>query len=118
MASSTEFTSRAILQWANDNGVDWHYFIPDKPQQNAFIGSVNGCMRDEPLNEALFDSLDDVRRKLALWRYDTYNVRPRSSLDKKPPHKRVERVRAPRPTRLPKTKPRNMQPKPANSHFE
>ncbi len=68
----TEFTSRAILKWAKENEVPWHYIDPGKPQQNAFIESFNGSLRDELLNEEIFDSLDDARRKLALWRYD-YN---------------------------------------------
>jgi transposase InsO family protein len=34
------------------------------------------------LNEEIFDSLADARRKLALWRYDDNNVRPHSSLGK------------------------------------
>ena len=70
--NGTEFTSRAILKWANENGVDWHYIDPGKPQQNAFIESFNG-------------SLDDARRKLALWRYDYNNVRPHSSLGNQTP---------------------------------
>lgn len=70
----TEFTSHAILKWANDNKVDWHYIDPGKPQQNAFIESFNGSLRDECLNEEMFDSLEDARRKLALWRYDYNNV--------------------------------------------
>lgn len=74
--NGTEFTSRAILKWAGDNGVDWHYINPGKPQQNAFIESFNGSLRDELLNEEMFDSLNDARRKLALWRYDYNNVRP------------------------------------------
>ncbi|EDZ45654.1 transposase [Rhodobacterales bacterium Y4I] len=78
--NGTEFTSRAILKWADRNGVDWHYIDPGKPQQNAFIESFNGSLRDELLNEELFDTLDDARRKLALWRYDYNNVRPHSSL--------------------------------------
>ncbi|AUQ73304.1 hypothetical protein PhaeoP71_00412 [Phaeobacter piscinae] len=53
--------------------MDWHYIDPGKPQQNAFIGSFNGSLRDELLNEELFDTLDDARRKLALWRYDYNN---------------------------------------------
>jgi len=64
--NGTEFTSRAILKWANDNEVDWHYIDPGKPQQNAFIESFNGSLRDELLNEELFDTLDDARRHLAL----------------------------------------------------
>jgi len=68
----TEFTSRAILKWTNEN-------------QNAFIESFNGSLRDELLNEEWFDSLDDARRKLALWRYDYNQVRPHSSLSNKTP---------------------------------
>jgi putative transposase len=33
--SGTEFTSKAILKWANENGVEWHYIEPGKPQQNG-----------------------------------------------------------------------------------
>jgi len=36
---------------------------------------------DELLNEEIFDTFDDDRRKLALWRYDYNNVRPHSSLE-------------------------------------
>lgn len=45
--NGTEFTSRAILKWASDNRVEWHYIDPGKPQQNAFIESFNGSLRDE-----------------------------------------------------------------------
>jgi putative transposase len=83
--NGTEFTSRAILKWANENKVDWHYIDPGKPQQNAFIESFNGSLRDECLNEEMFDSLDDARRKLALWRYDYNNVRPHSLLGNQTP---------------------------------
>ena len=83
--NGTEFTSRAILKWAGDNGVDWHYIDPGKPQQNGFIESFNGSLRDELLNEESFDTLNDARRKLALWRYDYNNVRPHSSLGNQTP---------------------------------
>lgn len=36
------FTSRAILKWAEQNDVAWHYINPGKPQQNAVIVSFNG----------------------------------------------------------------------------
>jgi len=83
--NGTEFTSRAILKWANENSVQWHYIDPGKPQQNAFIETFNGSLRDELLNEEIFDSLDDARRMLALWRYDYNNVRPHSSLGNQTP---------------------------------
>ena len=81
----TEFTNKAILKWANENGVEWHYIDPGKPQQNGYIESFNGSLRDECLNEEIFDSLADARRKLAIWRYDYNNVRPHSSLGNKTP---------------------------------
>ena len=83
--NGTEFTSKAIPKWANENGVEWHYIDPGKPQQNGYIESFNGSLRDECLNEEIFDSLADARCKLALWRYDYNNVRPHSSLANKTP---------------------------------
>ena len=84
--NGTEFTSRAILQWADKRSIPWHYIDPGKPQQNAFIESFNGSLRDELLNEEVFDTLEEARRKLALWRYDYNNVRPHSSLGNKTPN--------------------------------
>ena len=78
--NGTESTSRAILKWTEKNDVAWHYIDPGKPQQNAFIESFNGSLRDELLNEEIFDTPDDARRKIALWRYDYNAVRPHSSL--------------------------------------
>lgn len=83
--NGTEFTSKATLKWANENGVAWHCIAPGKPQQNGFIESFNASLRDECLNEEIFDRFTDARRKLALWRYDYNNVRPHSSLGNKTP---------------------------------
>ena len=49
--NGTEFTSNAILGWAKDHRVEWHYIAPGKPMQNGYIESFNGRMRDELLNE-------------------------------------------------------------------
>ena len=78
--NGTEFTSNAILGFADRMGIDWHYIAPGKPIQNAFIESFNGRLRDELLNETLFPSLAHVRATLASWRAD-YNLhRPHSRL--------------------------------------
>ena len=68
--NGTEFTSNAILKWADEAQVDWLYIAPGKPRQNGFIRrpagdglqtprgeSFNGKFRDEKLNETLFSSL-------------------------------------------------------------
>jgi putative transposase len=77
--NGTELTSLAILRWSQETGVKWHY-APGRPQQNAFIESFNGRVRDELLNETLFGSLAHARTALAEWRLDYNTVRPHSSL--------------------------------------
>ncbi|NQY81677.1 MAG: transposase family protein [Alphaproteobacteria bacterium] len=74
--NGTGFASCAILKWADRNGVDWHYIELGKPRQNAFIESFNGSLRDGLLNEELFETLEDARRKLPPWRDDDNHVRP------------------------------------------
>ena len=54
--NGTEMTSRAILEWTNRTGLAWHYIAPGKPQQNGFVESFNGRLRDERLNEEVFAS--------------------------------------------------------------
>lgn len=78
--NGTEFTSTAILTFADDRKIDWHYIAPGKPTQNAFIESFNGRLRDELLNETLFPSLNHARATLAAWRKDYNTERPHSRL--------------------------------------
>ena len=78
--NGTEYTSNAILAWADDAGVGWHYIAPGKPQQNGFNESFNGRLRDELLNETLFRSLPHARAVLEAWRRDYNERRPHSKL--------------------------------------
>jgi putative transposase len=76
--NGTELTSRAILQWQEENGVEWHYIAPGKPMQNG--ESLNGRLRDECLNEHLFRSLPAARQIIEEWRSDYNHHRPHTSL--------------------------------------
>lgn len=78
--NGSEFTSNAILAWADQNRVEWHYIAPGKPMQNGFIESFNGRLRDELLNETLFTSLAQARVATALWRVDYNTARPHSQI--------------------------------------
>lgn len=78
--NGTELTSNAILGWADESGVGWHYIAPGKPQQNGFNESFNGRLRDELLNETLFRSLPHARIVLESWRRDYNEARPHSKL--------------------------------------
>jgi len=79
--NGTELTSRAMLGWQEDRGVQWHYIAPGKPTQNGFIESFNGRLRDECLNEHLFTNLSEARRIIEAWRIDYNTRRPHTSLN-------------------------------------
>ena len=83
--NGAEFTSNAMLGWAKDYGVDWHYIAPGRPMQNGYIESFNGRMRDELLNESLFIDLDQARHLIGAWVTDYNTARPHSSLGYKTP---------------------------------
>ena len=83
--NGSELTSNAILTWADQARVEWHYIAPGKPMQNAFIESFNGRLRDELLNETLFSSLAQARVALGCWRADYNGSRPHSQLGWKTP---------------------------------
>ena len=76
----TEFTSNAMLAWAEEARVDWHFIAPGKPMQNGVCESFNGRMRDELLNETLFFDLAHARAALARWTADYNEHRPHSAL--------------------------------------
>ena len=78
--NGTELTSRAMLSWQLETGVGWHYIQPGKPQQNGFIESFNGRLRDECLNETLFSNMSEARRIIEAWRVDYNEERPHTSL--------------------------------------
>lgn len=63
--NGSEFTSNAILAWADQVHVEWTTSAPGRPMQNTFIDSFKDRMRDEPLNETLFTSLAQTRASLA-----------------------------------------------------
>ncbi|MGQ3152603.1 IS3 family transposase [Brevundimonas mediterranea] len=78
--NGTEYTSNAVLAWADDTGVGWHYIAPGKPPQIGFNECFNGRLRDELLNETLFRSLPHARAVLEAWRRDYNEQRPHSKL--------------------------------------
>ena len=83
--NGTEMTSRAMLKWQQDKQVEWHYIAPGKPQQNGFVESFNGKLRDELLNETLFANLVHARMVLAEWQKDYNEIRPHSAHGGKTP---------------------------------
>ena len=95
--NGTELTSHAILKWAKQSKVEWHYIAPGKPTQNAFVESFNGRFRDECLNEHLFDTLRDARRIIEAWRIDYNTDRPHTALGGLSPYAYMRRQSRRRP---------------------
>jgi putative transposase len=98
-----EFTSKALDQWAYENGVELVFIRPGKPVENCFVESFNGKMRDECLNAHWFTTLADARCNIELWRLDYNHVRPHSSLGRRTPAEFAEEAgfRPARPTSSP-----------------
>lgn len=83
--NGTEFTGKAMDQWAHSNGVELQFIQPGKPIQNAFIESFNGKFRASCLNFNSFKDLPDARAVIEAWRI-TYNFdRPNKPLGKLTP---------------------------------
>jgi putative transposase len=78
--NGTEFTSNAVIAWAIERRIEWHYIAPGKPTQNAFIESFNGRLRDECLNDTLFTSLIHARFALRDWCEDYNTARVHSRI--------------------------------------
>ena len=84
--NGTEFTSMAILKWAEEEAIEWHYIQPGKPMQNGAVESFNGKVRDEFLNQHVFTSLREAKELAERWANDYNKYRPHSSLNDLSPH--------------------------------
>jgi putative transposase len=80
-----ELISRALEQWAHEQGVTLHFIDPGKPIQNAHCESFHSRLRDECLNEHWFLGVGDASRIVEAWRHDYNAERPHSGLDYRTP---------------------------------
>ena len=80
-----EFTARAFLAWSQKHHIQHILIQPGRPMQNGYIESLNDTLRDECLNETVFETLKQARLHIGQWRDDYNQVRPHSSCQKMPP---------------------------------
>ena len=78
--NGTEFTSKAMFYWAQENNIQLNFIDPGKPSQNGFIESFNGRLRDECLNESVFRTIHHTKAVIESWRQHYNHDRPHSSL--------------------------------------
>lgn len=75
-----EFCGQAMLTWAHQHNVTLRLIEPGKPNQNAFIESFNGRLRDECLNEHWFLNLEHAQVIIEAWRREYNEERPKKAL--------------------------------------
>ena len=75
-----EFCGSAMLSWCHARGVKPRLIEPGKPNQNAYIESFNGRLRDECLNENWFLNLHHARVLIEAWRREYNEERPKKVL--------------------------------------
>ena len=78
--NGSEFCGRAMLTWAHERGITLRLIEPGKPNQNAYIESFNGRLRDECLNEHWFTSLAHAQAVIETWRREYNDERPKKGL--------------------------------------
>lgn len=75
-----EFCGKAMVTWAHERGLQLRLIDPGKPNQNAYIESFNGRLRDECLNEHWFTSVLHARSVIETWRREYNEERPKKAL--------------------------------------
>ena len=76
-----EFTGKDMLIWAHRHQVALRLIEPGKPNQNAYVESFNGRLRDECLNEHWFLNLAHACTLIECWRREYNEDRPKRQLD-------------------------------------
>jgi putative transposase len=75
-----EFIGHRLQEWCDKNRIQIVYIQPGRPMQNGFIERKNGSLRRELLNAYMFDSLNEVRAMVEVWRLDYNTERPHKAL--------------------------------------
>jgi putative transposase len=88
--NGTELASRAVLDWTNRSGVEWHYIAPGKPTQNAYIERFNRTARHEWLDLHEFTSVAHAQLLATQWLWQYNNERPNSAIGGVPPAQRLK----------------------------
>jgi len=86
-----EFAGNAMDGWAYSKGVKLDFIRPGKPNENAFIESFNGRLREECLNDNQFLTLVEAQTIIEAWRKDYNDERPHGALDGLTPSEFAER---------------------------
>jgi putative transposase len=76
MDNGPEYVSHTLVSWAEKQGITLIYTQPGHPQQNAYIERYNRTVRQEWLEQSLFESIQDVQEVATQWLWTYNNDRP------------------------------------------
>ncbi len=85
MDNGPEFTAKVMKKWFDETKVIPIFIEPGKPNQNGYVESFHGKLRDECLNLYTFRNLREVNEACDEWRMHYNHTRKHSSLGGLPP---------------------------------
>ena len=71
-----EYIRSQLLSWAEQQGIEFQYIQPGKPQQNAYVERYNRTVRYDWLNQPRFESIEPVQESATQWLWTVNNERP------------------------------------------
>jgi putative transposase len=80
-----EFIAKELRSWLAEMGLGTFYIKPGSPWQNAFAESLNNRIRDELLNQEVFNNVLEARILAEEWRRRYNRKHPHSGLGLRPP---------------------------------
>src|SRR3546814_7040979 len=75
-----EYSSGALLNWAERQDIRIEHIQPGKPQQNAYVERYNLTVRYAWLARTLFDTIEQVQDKATRWLWSYNHERPNMAL--------------------------------------
>ena len=71
-----EYISGKLMNWAKKQGIHIQYIQPGKPQQNAYIERYNRTVRQEWLDQNIFETIEEAQDQATKWLWTYNNDRP------------------------------------------
>lgn len=80
MDNGPEFIAAKLQDWAEEHKCVQAFIPPGQPWHNGFVESFHNRMRDEVLEDNLFDDVEQARQIIGFWSKRYNDTHPHSSL--------------------------------------
>ena len=70
-----------LKAWAETGGIEIEYNQPRKPQQNAYIERYNRTVRNEWLDQNIFETIEEAQDQATKWLWSYNNDWPNMAID-------------------------------------